>query len=196
MKPLDIVVIDQYIDRTKHRKDSFFEEGIIAHVSPADPVCPIFKKLVVESVEGLKLPESKVHNGGTYICIEGPAFSSKAESHMYRMWGGSVIGMTAVPEVKLAREAEMAYACVTFVTDFDCWHPDHDNVTVEMVVQTLKKNGDNAQLIVKEVVKKLSQNQFDSASHGALKYSILTHKEHVPASTVQKLQPLLAKYFN
>eukprot|EP01098_Paradermamoeba_levis_P014535 TRINITY_DN697_c0_g1_i2.p1 TRINITY_DN697_c0_g1~~TRINITY_DN697_c0_g1_i2.p1 ORF type:complete len:197 (-),score=60.24 TRINITY_DN697_c0_g1_i2:112-702(-) len=196
MKPLDIVLIDQYIDRTKHRIDTFFEEGVIGHISPADPVCPTFKKIAKEAVESLKLSESALHDGGTYVCIEGPAFSSKAESNMFRLWGGSVIGMTAVPEVKLAREAEMAYVCIAFITDYDCWHPGHESVTVDMVVQTLKKNGANAQYIVKEIVNRLKDNKFESSAHSALKYSILTHKDHIPTKTVEKLKPIIGKYIN
>jgi 5'-methylthioadenosine phosphorylase len=195
-KPLDVVLVDQFIDRTNTREQTFFGEGIIAHVALGDPVCHILKDIVKTALEGIHGDsDSKTHDGGTYVCIEGPAFSTRAESMMYRQWGGSVIGMTAVPEYKLAREAEIAYTCVAFITDFDCWHPDHENVTVELVLSNLKKNGDMAQLIVKKVVTALELNgDFESKAHSALQYAILTHKEHISPSTREKLRPIIGKY--
>jgi len=139
IRPLDVVVIDQFIDNTKTRPQTFFGGGIIAHVAMGDPVCPIFSNFVINALEKVKRPESKLHPEGTYVCIEGPSFSTKAESQVYRSWNGSVIGMTASTEAKLAREAEIAYACVALVTDYDCWHTDHEHVTVELVLNNLKK---------------------------------------------------------
>lgn len=194
LKPLDVVLVDQYIDKTKLRCETFFGEGIIAHVSLAEPVCHKFKSLVKEAAESIKLPGVIIHEKGTYICIEGPGFSSKSESHYYRTIGGSVIGMTACPEIKLAREAEIAYALVALVTDYDCWHPDHGNVTVEMVVKTLHANGNNAKLIVKQVVNKLKDNKFASDAHNSLRDAILTHQHNIPPTTYEKLKPIISKY--
>eukprot|EP01100_Stratorugosa_tubuloviscum_P002013 TRINITY_DN145_c2_g1_i1.p1 TRINITY_DN145_c2_g1~~TRINITY_DN145_c2_g1_i1.p1 ORF type:complete len:294 (+),score=156.82 TRINITY_DN145_c2_g1_i1:122-1003(+) len=193
--PLDIVLIDQFIDRTKARQDTFFGNGVVAHVSMAEPACPIFRDLIVNSVKQIKL-EGKLHSGGTYICIEGPAFSSKAESNFYRIIQGHVIGMTAVPEIKLAHEAEIAYACVAFVTDYDCWHPDHDSVTVEMVIKTLHKNGEQAQEIVKAVVAKLAASPFTSKAHSACQFSIMTPAANISQENKQILAPIISKYIN
>jgi 5'-methylthioadenosine phosphorylase len=194
MKPQDIVVVDQFIDRTKARKDTFFEGGIIAHIAFGEPVDKTFADLAYETIKELNLENVVAHHGGTYVCIEGPAFSTKAESNMYRQWGGSVIGMTAIPESKLVREAEMAYVCVALVTDFDCWHPDHDQVTVEMVVKTLKKNGESAQLIVKNIIKRVAETHFSSPAHHALQHSILTPRHHIPDQVYQRLEPIIGKY--
>jgi 5'-methylthioadenosine phosphorylase len=195
-RPLDVVLVDQFIDRTNSRPQTFFGDGIIAHVALGDPVCQVFKGIVKDSLQGIVNGESKIHDGGTYICIEGPAFSTKAESLMYRQWGGTVIGMTAVPEVKLVREAEIAYVCVALVTDFDCWHPDHDHVTVELVMNNLKKNGDMAQKIVKEIVKEIQKRGggFVSSAHSALQFSILTPKDKISDHSKQKLKPIIGKY--
>jgi 5'-methylthioadenosine phosphorylase len=196
IKPMDLVLCDQFIDNTRHRQQSFFGEGVVAHVSFADPVCHDFRKLAFETLSKLyaNSSQSKIHNGGTYVCIEGPAFSSKAESNVYRLWGGSIIGMTAIPESKLAKEAEMSYLCVGLVTDFDCWHPEHDAVTVEMVVSNLKHNSLNAQKIAIELVKSVSKNQFESKSHNALKGAVMTPHYHIPSQTASNLEPLLKKY--
>jgi len=139
--------------------------------------------------------QTKIHNGGTYVCIEGPAFSTKAESNVYRQWGGSIIGMTAIPESKLAKEAEMSYLCVALVTDFDCWHPEHDAVTVEMVVSNLKQNSLNAQKIAIVLVKSISTNKFESKAHNALKGAVMTPHHHFPHQTFVQLHPLIKKYF-
>lgn len=139
VKPLDMVVPDQFIDRTKNRVSTFFGEGIVAHVAFADPVCNQLAGVLADAVASLELPDVTLHRGGTYVCMEGPAFSTKAESHLYRSWGATIIGMTNLPEAKLAREAEIAYATLALVTDYDCWHPDHDSVTVEMVIGIIKK---------------------------------------------------------
>jgi 5'-methylthioadenosine phosphorylase len=194
VKPLDLVLPDQFIDRTKNRAATFFGEGIVGHIAFGDPICQRLATVLAESIESLDLPDITLHRGGTYICMEGPAFSTKAESNMYRMLGGTVIGMTNLPEAKLAREAEMAYATLALATDYDCWHPDHDSVTVEMIVANLHKNAANAQLIIRETVRRLGANPIVSEAHSALKYAIITPKDKFPPATQQKLELLLRKY--
>ncbi|MFH7241860.1 MAG: S-methyl-5'-thioadenosine phosphorylase [Spirulina sp.] len=193
-KPLDMVVPDQFIDRTRNRISSFFGEGLVAHISFGDPVCPALAKLVADAVESLDLPNVTLHRGGTYVCMEGPAFSTKAESNLYRSWGATVIGMTNLPEAKLAREAEMAYATLALVTDYDCWHPDHDSVTVEMVIGNLQKNAANAQRVIRDVVNRIAANPPASEAHSALKYAIITPLDKAPQATLDKLSLLLQKY--
>jgi 5'-methylthioadenosine phosphorylase len=193
-KPLDMVVPDQFIDRTKNRVSTFFGNGIVAHIGFADPVCSQLAKVLTDAIASLNLTDVTLHRGGTYVCMEGPAFSTKAESHLYRSWDATVIGMTNLPEAKLAREAEMAYATLALVTDYDCWHPDHDNVTVEMVIANLQRNATNAQKVIQETVKRLSENPPPSEAHSALKYAILTQLDKVPQETKQKLELLLKKY--
>lgn len=194
-KPGDIVLNDQFIDNTRLRQQSFFTDGIVAHVSMADPVCKVFRALALE-VLTTHLPHTAIHDKGTYVCIEGPTFSTKAESELYRSWGGSVIGMTAIPEAKLAREAEFSYICICLVTDYDCWHPDHEHVTTEKVIQVLKANSITAQKAVREVVAALSRNRFVAKSHSALEGSILTHHPNVPLATYEKLKPIVEKYLS
>ncbi|MBD1839872.1 S-methyl-5'-thioadenosine phosphorylase [Coleofasciculus sp. FACHB-64] len=193
-KPLDMVVPDQFIDRTKNRVSTFFGEGIVAHIGFADPVCNQLAGVVADAIASLNLPDVTLHRGGTYVCMEGPAFSTKAESHLYRSWGATIIGMTNLPEAKLAREAEIAYATLALVTDYDCWHPDHDSVTVEMVIANLQRNATNAQKVIQETVRRLSENPPVSDAHSALKYAILTRLENVPAATKEKMELLLKKY--
>ena len=193
-KPLDMVVPDQFIDRTKNRVSTFFGEGIVAHIAFADPVCSQLAKVLTEAIASLNLIDVTLHRGGTYICMEGPAFSTKAESHLYRSWGATVIGMTNLPEAKLAREAEIAYATLALVTDYDCWYPDHDSVTVEMVIANLQRNATNAQKVIQETIKRLSENPPPSEAHSALKYAILTPLDKVSQETKQKLELLLKKY--
>jgi 5'-methylthioadenosine phosphorylase len=193
-KPLDMVVPDQFIDRTKNRVSTFFGEGIVGHVAFGDPICRNLAGVLIEAIESLQLPEVTLHRGGTYVCMEGPAFSTKAESNLYRSWGATVIGMTNLPEAKLAREAEIAYATLALVTDYDCWHPDHDSVTVEMVIGNLQKNAVNAQRVILETVRRLSQNPPPSDAHSALKYAIITPLDKAPVATKEKLALLLQKY--
>jgi 5'-methylthioadenosine phosphorylase len=193
-KPLDMVVPDQFIDRTRGRVSTFFGEGIVGHIAFGDPVCNQLAKVLADSVESLDLPDVTLHRGGTYVCMEGPAFSTKAESNLYRSWGATIIGMTNLPEAKLAREAEIAYATLALVTDYDCWHPDHDSVTVEMVIGNLMKNAANAQRVIQEVVRRLAANPFTSEAHSALKYAIITPLDKAPAATKEKLGLLLQKY--
>jgi len=193
-KPLDMVVPDQFIDRTKNRISTFFGEGLIAHIAFADPVCPKLAGLLTEAIASLNFPDVTLHRGGTYVCMEGPAFSTKAESNLYRSWGATIIGMTNLPEAKLAREAEIAYATLALVTDYDCWHPDHDSVTVEMVIGNLQKNAVNAQQVIRETVRRLSENPPVSEAHSALKYAIITPLDKAPEATKDKLNLLLQKY--
>jgi 5'-methylthioadenosine phosphorylase len=193
-KPLDMVVPDQFIDRTKNRVSTFFGEGIVGHISFGDPVCGNLAGIVADAVESLDLPEVVLHRGGTYVCMEGPAFSTKAESNLYRSWGATIIGMTNLPEAKLAREAEIAYATLALVTDYDCWHPDHDNVTVEMVIGNLMKNAKNAQEVIRAVVRRLHEDPPESEAHSALKYAIITPLDKAPEATKEKLSLLLEKY--
>jgi 5'-methylthioadenosine phosphorylase len=193
-KPLDMVVPDQFIDRTKNRISTFFGEGIVAHVSFGDPICPNLANVISGAVASLNLTESTLHRGGTYVCMEGPAFSTKAESNLHRSWGATVIGMTNLPEAKLAREAEIAYATLALVTDYDCWHPDNDSVTVEMVIGNLQRNATNAQKVIQATVKHLAENPPASDAHSALKFAILTPLDQVPATTKEKLNLLLKKY--
>jgi 5'-methylthioadenosine phosphorylase len=193
-KPLDMVIPDQFIDRTRNRISTFFGEGIVAHITFGDPVCPKLASLVGDAAQSVDLGGPDVHIGGTYVCMEGPAFSTKAESNLYRSWGATIIGMTNLQEAKLAREAEIAYATLALVTDYDCWHPDHDSVTVEMVVANLHKNAENAQKVIRETVKRIAANPPASEAHEALKYAILTPLDKIPAETKQKMKHILQKY--
>ncbi|MDX1978324.1 MAG: S-methyl-5'-thioadenosine phosphorylase [Pseudanabaenaceae cyanobacterium bins.68] len=193
-RPLDIVIPDQFIDRTQSRAASFFGEGIVAHVSFGEPICAALAQTLYLAAQGVDLGDSQVHQGGTYVCMEGPAFSTKAESHLYRSWGATVIGMTNLTEAKLAREAEIAYATLALVTDYDCWHEGHDSVTVEMVVENLHRNAVNAQRIILATVAHLAVQPPISSAHHALRTALLTDLEQAPPGTLTKLQAILAKY--
>lgn len=189
-KPLDFVIPNQFIDRTRHRVDTFFGDGIVAHIGFGDPVCGEMTKVVhgacqVAGVTG-KL-------GGTYICMEGPQFSTKAESNVYRSWGADVIGMTNLQEAKLAREAEICYVTIAMVTDYDCWHPHHDSVTVEQIVSVLVKNAENAAKVVKATVSAMPKARSCRCGR-ALANAILTDPAKIPAATKEKLQLILGKY--
>ncbi len=191
--PMDIVIPDQFFDRTRQRVSTFFGEGLVAHIAFADPVCPVVSDVLERSarqVEGIN-----VHRGGTYLCIEGPAFSTKAESHTYRAWGMDVIGMTNLQEAKLAREAEICYATLALVTDYDCWHPDHDAVTVEMVIDYLNRNTANAQSIIRHAVRHLKEEKRPCRCQTALEHAILTQREKIPAEAIERLSAILGKYF-
>ena len=194
IKPLDMVVPDQFIDRTCHRVSTFFGEGIVAHIAFGHPVCSQLAQYLSTAIANLELPEVTLHDQGTYVCMEGPAFSTMAESNLYRSWGGSIIGMTNLPEAKLAREAEIAYATLALVTDYDCWHEDHDHVTVDMVIENLQRNAVNAQKVILETVKSINANPFVSAAHSALQYAIFTQPEQFPVATKEKLALFLKKY--
>lgn len=201
--PEHLVVVDQFLDRTKGiRKDTFFGNGIVAHAGFGDPVCPVLSKLLHESVEELLSEKAfansdrvKCHMGGTYVCMEGPAFSTRSESQFYRLLNGTVIGMTCLQEAKLAREAEIAYSCIATVTDYDCWNLDHGNVTVEMVLQVLHQNGTNAQQIVSRLVQKLNANKYhNDAVHGAMKFAIMTPLDSLSTENRTRLAAILEKY--
>ncbi|HJT53273.1 MAG TPA: S-methyl-5'-thioadenosine phosphorylase [Candidatus Angelobacter sp.] len=189
-KPTEFVIPDQFIDRTFNRTATFFGHGIVAHVAFGDPVCP-----EVSSAIGQSCKDNAVTGkaGGTYVCMEGPQFSTKAESNLYRSWGADVIGMTNLQEAKLAREAEICYATMAMVTDYDCWHPDHDSVTVDQIVKVLHTNADNAARVVKQAVA-LMPKERKCKCGSALQYAILTDPEKIPAGTRQKLSLLLDKY--
>lgn len=191
--PLDMVIPDQFFDRTRARarESTFFGEGIVAHVTFAHPVCDELGDILEEAC---KVTEVKTHRRGTYLCMEGPAFSTKAESEVYRSWNMDVIGMTNLQEAKLAREAEICYATLALVTDYDCWHPGHDDVTIDIVVEYLNKNVRNAQLIMKEAVKRLSGSERDCKCGSALKNAIFTAPHLWPAETRQKLDVIVKKY--
>lgn len=193
-KPLDMVVPNQFIDRTRQRISTFFGNGIVAHIGFDEPFCPNLSEILCDAIAALNLPGIDLHREGTYVCMEGPAFSTKAESELYRSWGGKIIGMTNVTEAKLAREAEIAYTTLAMVTDYDCWHPDHDSVTVDMIVDNLQRNAINAQQVILETVKCLSQSYPASKAHEALKYAILTPLDKVPTETREALAVLLQKY--
>jgi 5'-methylthioadenosine phosphorylase len=191
--PLDMVIPDQFFDRTRARtrESTFFGEGIVAHVTFAHPVCAELGDVLEESCKVVKI---KVHRRGTYLCMEGPAFSTVAESNVYRSWGMDVIGMTNLQEAKLAREAEICYATLALVTDYDCWHPGHDAVTVETVVEYLNKNVRNAQLIMKDAVKRLGGLQRSCKCASALKNAIFTAPNLWPEETQKKLDAIIKKY--
>ncbi|PSO88962.1 MAG: S-methyl-5'-thioadenosine phosphorylase [Cyanobacteria bacterium SW_5_48_44] len=194
VNPLDMVVTDQFIDRTRNRISTFFGEGIVAHIGFADPVCPHLAGVLADAIASLDLSEVTLHRSGTYVCMEGPAFSTQAESHLYRSWDATVVGMTNLPEAKLAKEAEIAYTTLALVTDYDCWHPQHDNVSVEMVIGNLQRNATNAQKVIQAAVQRLSDNPPASEAHSVLKYAILTPLDKAPAQTKEKLELLLKKY--
>ncbi|MDP2305371.1 MAG: S-methyl-5'-thioadenosine phosphorylase [Pseudomonadota bacterium] len=189
--PGEVVIIDQFIDRTRLRKNTFFENGIVAHVAFGDPVCPTLRRFLLASA---KEAGAVHHDGGTYVCMEGPAFSTRAESNLYRSWGASVIGMTNLPEAKLAREAEISYATLAMATDYDCWHPHHDDVTVDTVVAVLHANAALARRIVAATVPKILAHEGPGPQSSALATSILTPASAVSTETRRALAPLIGKY--
>ena len=195
IKPLDMVIPDQFIDRTHNRPISFFGEGVVAHVSMAEPFCMELSKLLRLSAESVMPNELQLHFGGTYLCMEGPAFSTKAESNFYRSLNCSVIGMTNHTEARLAKEAEIAYSSLAMSTDYDCWHEDHENVTVDMIVNNLKSNAKLAEKIIFEVAKNIFKFKPSSKSHEALKYALLTDKNNIPRKTMNKINLLTKKYW-
>lgn len=191
--PLDMVIPDQFFDRTRARarESTFFGEGIVAHVAFAHPVCEALGDVLEESC---KVTDVTAHRGGTYLCMEGPAFSTVAESNVYRSWGMDIIGMTNLQEAKLAREAEICYATLALVTDYDCWHPGHDAVTVEAVIEYLNKNVRNAQVIIREAVRRLAGHVRECKCGSALQHAIFTAPELWPAATTRKLEAIIKKY--
>ena len=189
-QPNDLLIPDQLIDRTRLRANTFFGDGIVAHVSFGEPFCPSLNQLVYQSARDAG---ATAHKGGTYVVMEGPAFSTRAESLLYRAWGADVIGMTALPEAKLAREAEICYAVIACVTDYDCWHRSHDAVTAEMIISRLRQNIDTAKRIIRLVVGKVPQ-QRDCNCATALSTAIVTAPEVMPAAQKKKLDLLIGKY--
>jgi 5'-methylthioadenosine phosphorylase len=192
-EPLHMVIPDQFFDRTRARahESTFFGEGIVAHVTFAHPVCAELGDVLEESC---KSADVKVHRGGTYLCMEGPAFSTKAESNVYRQWGMDVIGMTNLQEAKLAREAEICYSTLALVTDYDCWHEGHDAVSVEQVVEYLNKNVQNAQTIMREAVRRLATQPRACGCGSALKNAIFTAPDLWTEATTRKLEAIIKKY--
>ena len=195
IRPLDMVVPDQFIDRTHQRPLTFFCDGAVAHVTMADPFCPTLSRLLAEAGESLMPEGRQLHRGGTYLAMEGPAFSTRAESKLYRSWGCSVIGMTNHTEARLAREAEIAYASLSMATDYDCWHEGQENVSVELVINNLRANATLASKIVEATAEKVSTFRPQSTAHEALKNGLMTAKEKVPNSTRMKLDLLTYPYW-
>ena len=189
-KPLDFVIPDQFFDRTRHRVDTFFGHGIVAHITFADPICPELTQVVARACQKAGVNAKR---GGTYLCMEGPQFSTKAESNVYRSWGMDVIGMTNLQEAKLAREAEICYVTVAMVTDYDCWHPHHDAVTVDQVVSVLLKNAENATRVIQETVAAMPSGRSCKCG-SALAHAILTDPGKIPAATRKRLRLILGKY--
>ncbi len=190
LKPVDFVIPDQFFDRTRGRVSTFFDEDVVVHIGFADPICSQLADVVEQACKTVGVT---VHRGGTYCCMEGPAFSTRAESNLNRQWGFSVIGMTNLQEAKLAREAEMSYVTVAMVTDYDCWHPDHDAVTVEQVIEYLSKNAENAQAVALEAVRNVPRDQ-PSPYASALKNAILTDRNIISADSRKKYELLIGKY--
>ncbi len=190
IEPLHIVLPDQFIDRTRRRVETFFGEGAVAHVSLADPVCPELRAALQQAVES---SGAECWPDGTYLCMEGPGFSTRAESHLYRSWGVSVIGMTNLPEAKLAREAEMCYATVALVTDYDCWHEAEEAVSGEMVLENLQKNASTAQRALGALMSVLPEQRSCDCGQ-ALARSLVTPPEQIPAQTRRKLDIIIGKY--
>ena len=189
-KPGEFLVVDQFLDRTRHRVDTFFGDGVVAHIAFADPICPQLSEVMAKACQNAKVVGKR---GGTYLCMEGPQFSTKAESNLYRSWGMDVIGMTNLQEAKLAREAEICYVTVAMVTDYDCWHPHHDSVTVDQIVAVLLKNAENACNVVREAVAAMPKVRSCKCG-SALAHAVLTESKLIPAVTRERLKLILGKY--
>ncbi|HEU5323590.1 MAG TPA: S-methyl-5'-thioadenosine phosphorylase, partial [Methylomirabilota bacterium] len=190
IEPLHLVVPDQLIDRTRGRRSTFFGDGLVAHIGFADPFCPELRPALVAAA---REAGATAHNGGTYVAIEGPAFSTRAESNLYRTWGADVIGMTALPEAKLAREAEICYATLACATDYDCWHDDGDDVTADMIIANLQRNVAVSHDTLRLFLRRLPDDR-QCGCRNALASALVTPFDQVPAETLTKLEPLIAKY--
>jgi 5'-methylthioadenosine phosphorylase len=190
LRPLDLVFPDQFIDRTFNRTATFFGNGIVAHVGFAHPMCQSLRMLAASCAEAVG---ARVHRGGTYVCMEGPQFSTLAESYLYRSWGAHVIGMTNLQEAKLAREAEICYTTMALVTDYDCWHPDHDSVTVELIIQNLTQNAKTAQQVVAAAVERYPGRQGCHCG-SALATALITRRDIIPDAVKRDLAPIIGKY--
>ena len=193
IEPLHMVLPDQFFDRTKKRIDTFFGDGIVAHVSFSQPICRQLRDILHKKIKELKLP---VHNGGTYLSIEGPQFSTKAESHIFRSWKVDVIGMTNLQEAKLAREAEICYATVALVTDYDCWkeEEEEDNLSIEMIIDNLNKNTENVKRVLEKTIPEIAAIEKDCPCCGALKNAIVTHADMIPDKVKKDLDIIIGKY--
>ena len=191
--PTDIVFPNQFIDRTRHRPDTFFGNGIVGHVAFADPICPAVSLLMGDAA---RAAGARVHMGGTYVCMEGPQFSTRAESNLYRTWGVDVIGMTNLQEAKLAREAEICYATMALVTDYDCWHESHDAVTVEIVLDYLRKNAKTAQQVLRSSIAAAAGRRRDCGCANALQYAIITDPSRIPPKVKEDLAPIIGRYIH
>jgi 5'-methylthioadenosine phosphorylase len=189
-RPMDLVIPDQFVDRTRGRISTFFGRGLVAHVAFAHPFCGPLSEIAFHAARDAG---ATVHKGGTYVCMEGPQFSTLAESRLYRSWGMDVIGMTNLQEAKLAREAEICYTTIALVTDYDCWHPDHDQVTVDMIVANLMKNAQTAQQVIAGAVDRLPFNRACECAT-ALKHAIITRPDAVPAEVKRDLAPIIGRY--
>jgi 5'-methylthioadenosine phosphorylase len=190
LPPLDFLIPSQFFDRTRGRKATFFGDGVVAHIAFDKPTCPRLSKRLAEACERLGIT---AHNGGTYVCMEGPAFSTLAESHTYRQLRFDVVGMTNLTEAKLAREAELCYATFAMITDYDCWHPQHESVTVDMIIDYLHKNAENVQRAIREVVRTLGDDRNCQCSSAAA-HAILTDRRKIPAAARKRLAPIIGKY--
>jgi 5'-methylthioadenosine phosphorylase len=190
-RPTDIVVPDQFFDRTRHRPDTFFGNGLVAHVSFAKPICP---RLLDVAVAAAGAAGARVHRGGTYVCMEGPLFSTRAESEIYRSWGADVIGMTNLQEAKLAREAEICYVTFAMITDYDCWHETEEIVTGEAVMEVIRQNVAMAQEVVRQIVARMSGGGRGCICEKALEYALITEREAIPRETLRALAPIVGKY--
>ena len=192
--PTHIVVPHQFIDRTRHRPDTFYGDGLVAHVAFGDPICRSMADVLLASGRQVGVT---MHEGGTYVCMEGPQFSTRAESFLHRSWDATVIGMTNLQEAKLAREAEICYATLALVTDYDCWHEEEDDVTVHNVLEVLQQNAEAAQQIVSDIVKRIADGALDErcTCHDALAHAFMTAPELVPQATLERLEPIVRRYF-
>ena len=190
LKPLELVVPDQLIDRTRQRASTFFDDGLVAHVGFADPFCPVLSALIYQSARQCG---AVAHSGGTYVVMEGPAFSTRAECAMYRSWGADVIGMTALPEAKLARESEICYSTLACVTDYDCWHETTDVVSVEMVVANLMENVSTSRDVLRRVIPQIPSER-SCPCGSALKDAIITSRDSIPEEIRDEMSPIIGKY--
>jgi len=190
IEPGHIVVVDQFFDRTKGRPSTFFGGGVVGHIEFADPVCPVLSDVLYNAA---RAAGATVHRGGTYVCIEGPQFSTRAESRIYRSWGVDVIGMTNVPEAKLAREAEICYATIALATDYDCWHVTEESVSVEMILETLKANVKMAKEIIRGAAPAVEGERSCGCAE-AMKYAVITDRSAIPAGAAEDLDPIIGKY--
>jgi len=188
--PGDMVIPDQFIDRTTGRSSTFFSDGIVGHIGFADPVCPVLSQILFQAGKEVG---ATVHKDGTYICIEGPQFSTRAESRLYRTWGVDIIGMTNIPEAKLAREAEICYATIAFATDYDCWHQEAGDVSIGEVLRILAQSTKIAKSAIRNAVKHLPEKR-ECICATALKYALITGKKHIPEKTKKDLEPIIGKY--